>query len=127
MSANINFDGGLTLSLPVSDLDASIGWYQEKLGFNLMYRVDELGWCEMVSPVERVSVGLSQVETPTPGGATPTFGVEDIEAARSTLASGGVWLDGDIIVHEGMVKLLTFYDPDGNALMLYEDLSETPA
>ena len=127
MSANIDFDGGLTLSLPVSDLEASIGWYRKTLGFDLMYRIDELGWCEMVSPVERVNVGLSQVETPKPGGATPTFGVDDIEAARSALASGGVRLDGDIVVHEGMVKLLTFYDPDGNALMLYEALGEPPA
>ena len=32
-------------------------------------------------------------------------------------------MDGDIRDIPGMVRLLTFYDPDDNALMLYQDLS----
>jgi hypothetical protein len=31
--------------------------------------------------------------------------------------------DGDIFEVPDMVRLLTFYDPDGNALMFYQDLS----
>ena len=31
--------------------------------------------------------------------------------------------DGDTDVIEGMVKTATFYDPDGNALMLAQDLT----
>ncbi len=122
MSQINNYDGGLTLSIPVSDLDASIDWYQDVLGFELLYRADDIGWCELQSSVQRVNVGLSQVEKPQPGGATPTFGVENIEAARGKLAESDVKLDGDIVTYPGMVRLQTFYDPDNNSLMLYQAL-----
>ena len=123
MTSGIRYDGGLTLSLPVSDLDQAINWYQEKLGFSLDYRMDDLGWCEMSSPVDRVNVGLSVVENPNPGGATPTFGVEDMQAAKQSLEAMGVRLDGDIVTIEDMVSLLTFYDQDDNSLMFYQMLS----
>ena len=124
MTHPIDYDGGLTLSLPVSDLDKSIIWYQDTLGFNLLYRLDEMGWCEMSTGVARVNVGLSVTEDRKPGGATPTFGVKDIETARVALEKTKVKLDGDIMTIPDMVRLQTFYDPDGNSLMFYQDLSD---
>ena len=125
MENDLGFDGGLTCAMECADLDKSIKWYEEVLGFSELYRVDEMGWSELASPVERVNVGLSQVETPAvKGGATLTFGVSNIERARETLESRGVSFDGETIVHPGMVSLATFYDLDGNKLMLYRDLSE---
>jgi predicted enzyme related to lactoylglutathione lyase len=56
------------------------------------------------------------------GGATLTFGVQDIEAAKADLDSRGIRQDGPIRDIPGLVRLLTFYDPDDNALMLYQDL-----
>lgn len=123
MTDQIQFDGGLTLSLPVSDLDKAIDWYQQTLGFELKYRLDDVGWCELTSSVDKVSVGLSVVESPNPGGATPTFGVQDIKAAEASLKSMGVRIDGDIVSIEGLVSLLTFYDQDDNSLMFYQELS----
>ncbi|HEY0131680.1 MAG TPA: hypothetical protein VGB57_09765, partial [Allosphingosinicella sp.] len=80
-------------------------------------------WCELKTGVDRVNLGLSQVEEAGgKGGATLTFGVEDIEAAKAELDSLGIRQDGAILEIPGMVRLLTFYDPDHNALMLYEDL-----
>ncbi len=123
MTEQIQYDGGLTVSLPVSDLDKAIDWYQKTLGFELLYRLDDIGWCELTSSVERVNVGLSVVESPNPGGATPTFGVQDIKAAEASLRSQGVRIDGDIVTIEGMVSLLTFYDQDENSLMFYQELA----
>ena len=123
MTRPIGYDGGLTLSLPVSDMDKAIAWYQDALGFELKYRMDDIGWCEMTTGVDRVTVGLSVTEDPNPGGATPTFGVQDIEAARATLEDKNVRLDGDIMTIPDMVRLQTFYDLDGNALMFFQDLS----
>ena len=123
MTEQIQYDGGLTVSLPVSDLDKAIDWYQKTLGFELLYRLDDIGWCELTSSVERVNVGLSVVESPNPGGATPTFGVQDIKAAEASLRSQGVRIDGDIVTIEGMVSLLTFYDQDENSLMFYQELT----
>jgi len=122
MSAINNYDGGLTLSMPVKNLDTSIDWYTNVLGFSLMYRVDDIGWCELQSSVAKVNVGLSQVEDPQPGGATPTFGVDDIDLALEQLRSSEARIDGDVITYPGMVKLVSFYDPDGNSLMLFQAL-----
>ncbi len=122
--AAIDYDGGLTCSIGVSSLDRSIAWYSDILGMTLLYRADELAWCELSSAVARVNVGLSQVETVTTGGgATLTFGVTDIDAAKASLDAAGIRQDGAIMDVPGMVRLLTFYDPDDNALMFYQDLS----
>lgn len=105
----------------MTDLDRSIAWYTEVLGFKLLYRADELAWCEMSTGVERVNIGLGQVESVTQGGgATPTWGVTDIVAGKAALDAAGVRQDGPIQDIPGMVKLLTFFDPDGNSMMLYE-------
>ena len=120
MTQAIDYDGGLTLSIPVSNMDQAIDWYQKNLGFELKYRMDDIGWCELTSPVANVSVGLSVVEKPNPGGATPTFGVRDMKAAETSLKEKGVRIDGDVITIEGMVSLLTFYDQDDNSLMFYQ-------
>ncbi len=124
-AAALGYDGGLTCAISVTNLDAAIAWYRDVLGMRMLYQVDEIAWCEFESPVARVNIGLSQVETvPQGGGATLTFGVADIEVARGVLDAAGVRQDGPVQEIPGMVKLLTFYDPDGNALMLYQDLSD---
>lgn len=123
MSTTIEFADGLTLSMPVSDLEKSIAWYKDVLGFSLLYKMEDIGWCEMQSPVADVNVGLSMVEKPNPGGATPTFGVKDIDAAKSALEAADVAIDGDVITIEDMVKLLTFYDPDNNSLMFFQNVA----
>ncbi len=123
-TTTISYDGGLTCALSVTSLDRSIPWYENVLGMTLMYRMDEIAWCELTSSVARVSVGLSQVENAGgPGGATLTFGVTDLDAAKAALDAAGVRQDGPINEIPGMVRLLTFYDPDGNALMFYQDMS----
>ena len=125
MTSNLGYDGGLTLAIQVSNRKKSQAWYQDVLGFKLLYEVEEIGWCELASSVQRVNVGLSQVEKVSPkGGAVPTFGVKDIASARKTLEEKRVRFDGETREYPGMVKLATFFDPDGNALMLYQDLQK---
>lgn len=125
MTSGLNYDGGLTCSLRCTDMKRSIQWYQDVLGFKLLYQLDEMGWCELATSVSRVNVGLSQVEKAGgAGGATLTFGVKDIDAARKSLEGRKVRFDGPTQVIEGMVKLATFFDPDDNALMFFQDLQK---
>lgn len=121
----IGFDGGLTCSCGATDLDRTIEWYGRVLGFDLLYKRDDIAWCEMTSPVANVNVGFGIREdgVGAGGGAVLTFGVTDIEAAKAELDRHGVRQDGEIMEIPEMVKLLTFYDPDDNALMFYQDLS----
>lgn len=115
--------GELTCSIGVTNLDRSIDWYGQILGFELLYRADEIGWCEMRTSIPGVNVGLSQNESvPQGGGATPVWGVENIEAAKAHLDAHNVRQDGSIQVIDGLVKLITFFDPDGNSFMFSESL-----
>lgn len=125
MTNEIEFNGRLTCAMQCGDLGKAIAWYEEILGFKLLYRMDDMGWCEFQSPVDKVFVGLSEVEEPElKGGATLTFGVTDIDDARALLESRGVAFDGETMTIPDMVRLATFYDLDGNKLMLFEALSE---
>jgi CreA protein len=118
--APIDYAGHLTISCAVSNLDDAIAWYRELLGFELIYKLDDQGWCELRTAWNGISIGLGQSEEPKVGGTTPVFGVKDIEAARTHLESNGVRFDGETRVIPEMVKLATFYDPDGNPWMLAE-------
>ena len=118
----IEFDQQLVISVNVSNFDEAVAWYREALGFEIVYRLDQYGWGEVRTPWGGVTIGLSQVEELKHGGTVPTFGVKDIAAARKHLESLGTRFDGDTYEIEGMVKLATFYDPDGNAWMLAQSL-----
>jgi len=117
------YDGLITLSSSVNDLDRSIAWFKEMLGFELSFRVDEAGWAEVESSVTGVTIGLGQnEEVEGRGGTTPVFGVKDIAAARKELEEKAVRFDGETVEIPGMVKLATFFDLDGNSYMLAESL-----
>jgi catechol 2,3-dioxygenase-like lactoylglutathione lyase family enzyme len=87
----------LSASMSVTDIDASSVWYERVLGFKVLYRADELGWCELTTRVPVVTVGLSQSEkVMLGGGATNVWGVKDINEAKAHLDAHGVKQDGDI-------------------------------
>ena len=113
----------ITLAMSVRDRHKSAQWYSDKLGFELLHHVDEAGWTELATKTDGVTLGLGEQTEPTPGNTVPVFGVEDIETARASLEAAGVKFDGETETVEGMVSTATFYDPDGNALMLAQDLS----
>lgn len=119
----IGWDGGLVCAADVKDVKASVAWYENVLGFQKEYFLEDMGWAEVASPVAGVSVGLSQVESPNPGNLTLTFGVKDIVKAKAAIEARGGQFDGDVREIPGMVKLAMFKDPDGNSLMLYQSLA----
>jgi predicted enzyme related to lactoylglutathione lyase len=124
MTSPLGYTGHFTAYIHVSDLDAGIAWYQDILGVELLYKVEEMGWCEFKTEIQGGTIGLSTEEMPKQGGgATLILGVKDANLAYKQLAEKGVKLEGEVNTIEGMVSLVTFFDPDGNKLMLAEDLS----
>lgn len=119
----ITLDNTITIAISVRDRHLAAQWYSEKLGFTLLYHLDEAGWSEMQTNTQGVTLGLGEQSEPKPGNTVPVFGVSDITSARSILEAADVKFDGETDTVEGMVSTATFYDPDGNALMLAEDLS----
>lgn len=120
----VSLDNKITLALSVRDRHASAEWYGKNLGFQLRAHFDEAGWSEMQTNTDGVTLGLGEQAEPTPGNTVPVFGVADIAVARAALENVGVKFDGETETIEGMVSTATFYDPDGNALMLAQDLSK---
>jgi predicted enzyme related to lactoylglutathione lyase len=120
----VTLDDTITIAISVRDRHISAKWYSENLGFELLHHIDEAGWSELRTRTDGVTLGLGEQTEPTPGNAVPVFGVMDLAKARKDLESTGVKFDGDTIVVEGMVSTATFYDPDGNALMLAQDLTD---
>jgi CreA protein len=121
----LGYDGKLHCDLRVTDLDRAIDWYTDVLEFSVLHHIPEAGWAELQTPVERVRVGLTAVESmpAAGGGAVLTFGVRDLDATRASLeARDDVRFDGETCTIEGWVRLATVYDPDGNVLMLSQDL-----
>lgn len=120
----VSLENTITLALSVRDRHASAKWYADNLGFELLYHADEAGWSELQTLTEGVTLGLGEQVEPAPGNMVPVFGIADISSARAALEQAGVKFDGDTETIEGMVSTATFYDPDGNALMLAQDLSK---
>ena len=120
----VALENTITLALSVRDRHASARWYHEMLGFEALYHMDEAGWSELQTLTPGVTLGLGEQAEPAPGNTVPVFGISDIAAGRAALEGAGVRFDGPTETVEGMVSTATFYDPDGNALMLAQDLSQ---
>jgi CreA protein len=120
----VTLDETITIALSVKDRHASAKWYEDMLGFKLMYHMDEAGWSEVQTNTTGVTLGFGEHTEPAPGNSVPVFGTADIEVARSALEAAGVKFDGPTDVIEGMVATATFYDPDNNALMLAQDFTK---
>ena len=123
LTTPFEYGENIVISVNVSNFDAAVEWYGKALGFELVYRLDEYGWGEVRTPYAGITIGLGQTEELKHGGTVPTFVVKDIDAARAHLESLGTKFDGDTYQIGDMVRLATFYDPDGNAWMLAESLN----
>ena len=119
----VSLEDTITIAISVRDRHASAEWYAGMLGFEALYHADEAGWSELQTKTPGVTLGLGEQAEPAPGNSVPVFGVSDLDTARRDLENASVKFDGETIVVEGMVKTATFFDPDGNALMLAEDLT----
>jgi len=121
--ALISLDQTINIAMSVKDRHVTAKWYETMLGFETLYHADDAGWSELQTNTTGVTIGLGEHTEPVPGNCVPVFGIADLDAARQKLEQANVKFDGETDVVEGMVKTATFYDPDGNALMLAQDLT----
>lgn len=120
----MHYDGTVLCVLSVGDVNAAKAWYTKTLGCTVVYELAEHNWAEVMTPTDGALIGLMQHDGPSGnGGSSLSFGVTDMEKAKAALASQGV-ATSDVIEIPGVVKLLNFQDPWGNALMLYQPMME---
>lgn len=119
----ITVNNTITIALSVKDRAVSASWFKSHLGFEQIVAIDEAGWTELSTNTPGVTIGLGDAQEIKGGNTMPVFGVDDFDKSRKALEAAGVEFDGDTIEVEGMVKVAAFFDPDGNGLMIAEDLS----
>jgi catechol 2,3-dioxygenase-like lactoylglutathione lyase family enzyme len=110
--------------LPVSDIDAAITFYTEKIGFNLDHdrRIDEVSRVVQFTPTGSacsVVIGTGVIPHMEPGTVKGVqLVVNDIDAARADLL--GRDFDPGEPIDMGGVRFLFFDDPDGNSWSVQE-------
>jgi len=106
----------------VKDWEGTKKFYGEILGWPLMYGDDSVGWMEYgVDNATHVAINKSQSSDQGSAGvgATVVFTVDSAEKTQEWLKSRGVRCD-EILVIPGVVKVGTFYDPEGNRMQFAE-------
>ena len=120
------------ICIAVTDLDRSLAWYQDHLGFDVLFDVD-LGGPAMTAVTGQEGaagrmvgglVGGAVVEllqfalAPRSGYTNLSFRVEDLDAAHAAAGSGG-GAPGDP-VDIGGVRMFFVEDPDGTPIEIIE-------
>ena len=112
--------------IPVRDVDRSLAFYSEKLGFTVDVDVrpaDGVRVVQLTPPGSGCSIGLGTglaAYEADPGSVRGLhLVVEDIDAARVELSGRGVEL-GEVLDVGGGVRYCGFTDPDGNGWTLQE-------
>ncbi len=112
----------------VSDQDAAIAFYTEKLGFELRGddRFGENGenrWVEVAPPGSGARLALNPPMGGAPGGGGIGVETPDVEGEHTRLKGLGVDVD-DVVRIPGAPLLFMMRDPDGNHIAVTEP---TPA
>jgi catechol 2,3-dioxygenase-like lactoylglutathione lyase family enzyme len=112
-----------TVGIPVSDQDAALAFYSEKLGFET--RLDgEFApgerWLEVAPPGATTSVALVRAKSGGAGVDTQIrLTTTDARADHIALRAAGVDVDAEVIPYP--VPMFVLRDPDGNVLRVVEE------
>jgi catechol 2,3-dioxygenase-like lactoylglutathione lyase family enzyme len=107
------------VSVPVTDVERSTGWYRDTLGLEQTghgrwpeFRLGENVFLYLLDPtnIGRTFEG--------PHTSAIALRVADVVAAKAELEDRGVAFHGDVF-DTGVCHMAQFSDPDGNALMLH--------
>lgn len=102
------------------DMDGSIGFYRDVLGLNLRTRMGE-DWAEFDVAGTTVALhGTREGHAPPQEGATIVFEVDDLESTMNALRGKDVSFEGEVNDVPGYGRFVSFRDPDGNLLQIFE-------
>ena len=110
----------------VSDQDAALAFYTEKLGFELRADVafgeqGEYRWLEVAPPGSTARLALNPPMGGTPGGGGIGVETADVVGEHERLSAiGGIDLDARPMVTPGAPLMFMLRDPDGNSIAVVE-------
>lgn len=103
------------------DMERAVGFYRDALGLNLVFQ-DGAKWTQFKAGGVNFAMASDEEAPDGAVGATVVFEVDDIAAMSASIASAG----GELLGERDMGnhgKTLTFRDPDGNLVQLYQRAS----
>ncbi|WP_040984108.1 VOC family protein [Oceanobacillus jeddahense] len=113
---------GFTLWYSVSDVERTMAFYTEQLGFEMDSFDKENGMGSVHTNTKDCFIGFSEAEQVVPSTAAAVIEVEDIDVAVKSLQEKGIMFNGEISTIPGYAKLITFKDPDGHDMELSQTL-----
>ena len=113
-----------TAMFTVSDQDASVAFYTDRLGWEVRndqrFGPDgEYRWVEVAPPGSLARLALNTPMDGSPGGSAVGIEVADVLAEHARLtALGGLDLDPEPAQFPGAPVMFALRDPDGNSLWI---------
>ena len=112
--------------VPVSDQDAAIAFYTDKLGFNVLVDIpfgDGERWVEVTPPAGGTTIALAPLRPNYEAGGMTGIALDsdDVRGDYLELKAAGVDVDDELMGGDGTVPLMFFFrDQDANHLLLVE-------
>jgi catechol 2,3-dioxygenase-like lactoylglutathione lyase family enzyme len=111
-----------TVGIPVSDQDAALAFYEERLGFEKLLDGEFAPgqrWLEVAPAGGNTSIALIRAEPGSAGIDTQIrLTTSDAQGDHAALRDAGVDVDADVIPYP--VPMFVLRDPDGNVLRVVE-------
>ena len=110
----------------VSDQDAALAFYTEKLGFEVRSdsrfgENDEMRWLEIAPPGSTARLALNPPMGAQPGGGGIGVETTDVLGEHARLSAvGGIDLDPQPMQTPGAPLMFMLRDPDGNVVVVVE-------
>ena len=114
-----------TVIVPVTDQDAALAFYTDKLGFEKRADVpmgEQMRWIEVAPPGGSSTVAIVPPREGEPVGVETriAFSTQDIESVHGELKSKGVDVDDVERMGGPVPPMLSIRDQDGNKLLIVE-------
>ena len=103
---------------PVKDMAACRAFYEGALGLRTEAG-DTSPWVEYDLPGGGC-FAITTVMPVQPGGGTIAFEVDDLPALVERLKAGGIRMAHGDLIKGPHCRMMTVFDPDGNALILHQ-------
>jgi lactoylglutathione lyase len=110
----------------VSDQDAALAFYRDKLGYEVRSDVrfgenDAMRWLEVAPPGSKARLALNPPMNDSPGGSSIGVETADLNAEHDRLkAIGGIDVDAEQMRMPGSPAMFGLRDPDGNHIWVVE-------
>ena len=113
-----------TIAIPATDQDKTVGFFVDKLGFELVFDAElqpGFRWIEVAPPGSEVSVAIVAASNELPSGIDTgiRFVLTNAEADHAALTERGVDV-GDLLRWPGVPAMFSFRDIDGNTFYVAE-------